>query len=572
MNAAICCGAALFAVLAAGASAEVWTYDVPGGGEFASPDYEVTVEAGGEAKRAFVHHSRGLRKYTRYTWKLAPKDEFTYGRRGTARHSTAGFSFTGAVTVRVKVRQGAEHITLPLTGAKVLPSSYDIPCRVENGDTIVFTLDRPEKVVVLANYDRAWGVFEKMAHGHVPAASWRDTHGEQLKRDSYHAGGLKEALSEGYRNPLIILARPPETDVPDRDAPGTLVVRPGEKVTQDRLDGHDVVWFAPGVHDLSGMGEAPWRQTLVRPGQTVYLEGGSYVKARFKKDGPGEGAARIRGRGVISGLGHKWVLNFAEGSQVIGIDELSGVTITDRACFGIYGGRRIDDIAMVGAWHGNTDGPDHTDDCTITNSFLMAHDDNLKLNHNTQVRHVVIWQLANAHPIMVKEMRDDVTFSNSVVEDVDILAYFKAPSRWKHPWGRLGPAAIACVTGSDLRVRNFTFRDIRIESPYLFRVFGIYNMDTNRDYAPKWFSPTSERRHTRIDGMTFRDITVTCPVIAYRSLLGSAYEGALRNLRFVNVRINGTVVTEANAERFFEIERDRIDGLTFSADADDPQP
>jgi hypothetical protein len=28
----------------------------------------------------------------------------------------------------------------------VLPSSYNIPCRIENGNTIVFTMDRPEKV------------------------------------------------------------------------------------------------------------------------------------------------------------------------------------------------------------------------------------------------------------------------------------------------------------------------------------------------------------------------------------------------------------------------------------------
>jgi hypothetical protein len=71
------------------------------------------------------------------------------------------------------------------------------------------------------------------------------------------------------------------------------------------------------------------------------------------------------------------VLSFPEGSQVINIDNLTGVTITDRACFATYGGRRIEDVAMVGAWHGNNDGPDRTDNCVIRNCFLMAHDDNL---------------------------------------------------------------------------------------------------------------------------------------------------------------------------------------------------
>jgi len=339
---------------------------------------------------------------------------------------------------------------------------------------------------------------------------------------------------------------------------------------------HRAVWFAPGVHDLSQMGEEPWRHTLVKRGQTIYLEGGSYVMARFVKDEePGTGRATIRGRGVISGIKHKWVLSFERASQVINIDNLSGVTITDRACFGIYGGRKIDDIAMLGAWHGNTDGPDYLDDCVIQNSFLMAHDDNLKLNHNTHAKHLVIWQLANAHAIMVKEMRDNATFADTVVEDVDILAYYKWPTGWKHPWGRLGPGAISIITGTDLRVKNFTLRDIRIESPYLFRVFSLYNLDTKREYTPKWFShfpPTSESRHTRIDGITFENITVNSPVIAYRSLLGSAYDSSLSNIRFVNLKINGTTVTEKNKDEFFEIEYDKIKGLSFSENRSQQSP
>jgi hypothetical protein len=326
------------------------------------------------------------------------------------------------------------------------------------------------------------------------------------------------------------------------------------------------------VHDLSQLGILPWHQTLIKGGQTVYLEGGSYVMARFKKnENLGAGGASIMGRGVISGIKHKWIPSFPEGSQVINVDSLSGVTITDRACFGIYGGHKIDDIAMLGAWHGNTDGPDYLDDCLIQNSFLMAHDDNLKLNNNTQARHLVIWQLANAHAIMVKELRDHVAFSNSVVEDVDILAYFVDPTARKQAWPRVGLAAIACVTGSDLQVNNFTFRDIRIESPYLFRVFDFYNLDTNLAYTPKWFSPTSDSRHSRISGITLQDITVNSPVIAYRSLLGSGYGDSFSNMNVINLRINGTLVTDENKGQFFQVEEDRVKGLKFSTETNNPK-
>ena len=548
--------------------AEVWTYDMPGGERFSSPDYEVTVEAGGKTHRAFVHYSFGREKYTQYRNDGSVLKEVDYSRRprGMVSHSAAIFSFRGVVTVRIKVRDGAQCIKLPLKSAKVLPSSYHIPCTVEDGDTIVFTLDRPEKVAVIPNYDQAMAVYEDRGRGHLPAQSWKDTLETLAKRESFHGEGLKDDLSEGYKNPLIVLAHPPEENVPDKRARDTLVVQPGTAPAQAEMDGHRTVWFAPGVHDLSSMGDAPNHQTLVRGGQTVYLEGGSYVLAQFKKGPGGNGDAAIAGRGIVSGLNHKWII---PNHMLTDIDRITGITVTDRPCFGIAGGRQIDDIAMIGAWHGNTDGPDHTDNCTITNSFLLAHDDNLKLNHRTHARHLVIWQLANAHPIMVKEfLRDGVTLADSVVEDVDIIAYFQPPVRWSS-WHRLAPAAIACLTGTDLKVANFTFRDIRIESPYLFRVFGIYNLDTNQEYTPSWFppygqSPTAELRHTRIDGMTFRDIQVRCPLIAYRSLIGSAYPDSLKNLRFVNLRINDTTVTEENKDSFFEIEHDRVEGLVFS--------
>ncbi|MHC5058911.1 MAG: hypothetical protein ACYTKD_30005 [Planctomycetota bacterium] len=241
-----CCLCVFFAscFAASAASAAVWTYDVPGGERFSSPDYEVTVESGGGAKRAFVHHTRGLEEYTRYKWSLEPAEKRSYGRRGMTACSSAIFSFSGEVTVRVRVREGAEHITLPLKSAKVLPSSYNIPCAIENGDTIVFTLDRPEKVAVIANYDQAMAVYEEKGRGHVPARTWRTEYGELKARDSYHGTRLLASLSEGYRNPLVVLAHPPETDLPDRGARTTLVVRPGDRVTQGQLDRHETVWFA----------------------------------------------------------------------------------------------------------------------------------------------------------------------------------------------------------------------------------------------------------------------------------------------------------------------------------------
>lgn len=164
---------------------------------------------------------------------------------------------------------------------------------------------------------------------------------------------------------------------------------------------------------------------------------------------------------------------------------------------------------------------------------------------------------------MVKEWNvDGQTFANSLVEDVDIIAYFSDPNRNASPFSRLGLGAIGCVTGSDLRVNNIVFKDIRIESPFLYRVISVYNLNTNQ-VNPGWFKPTSESRHTRINGMHFSNIKVTTPIICFRSHIGSAYADSLSNLSFKNININGTHVTKENKDEFFQIEYNKINGITF---------
>jgi hypothetical protein len=59
------------------------------------------------------------------------------------------------------------------------------------------------------------------------------------------------------------------------------VIKAGTRVTQQKIDQVDVLWFEPGIHDLSIPGKAPSFETPLRGGQTVYLAGGSYLKARF---------------------------------------------------------------------------------------------------------------------------------------------------------------------------------------------------------------------------------------------------------------------------------------------------
>jgi hypothetical protein len=155
-----------------------------------------------------------------YSWdrKIFQRQVKADENRSMAQHSTSIFSFSGEVTVRVTINENAKHITLPLTSAKVLPSSYNIPCWIENGNTIVFKLDRPEKVAVIANYDEAWKVFEEKSEGHVPIRNFEEGHDRSKIGSDFKGDNLMNDLSEGYKNPVFIFALPPEENLPDKNS------------------------------------------------------------------------------------------------------------------------------------------------------------------------------------------------------------------------------------------------------------------------------------------------------------------------------------------------------------------
>ena len=185
----------------------VWTYPAYGDSTYESPDYEITVQQGsGPEIGSFACYSYMKNAYEVYNMDGTLREIIhPDGRNDPTSHTSTIFSFDGnPVTVRIKVKQGASHISLPLTSAKVLPSSYNIPCTIENGNTIVFTMDRPEKVIVIPNYDMVWGEYESLGQGHRSISSWRE-YGAQKQRRDYHDVNDTE-ISEGFKNPVIIIS------------------------------------------------------------------------------------------------------------------------------------------------------------------------------------------------------------------------------------------------------------------------------------------------------------------------------------------------------------------------------
>lgn len=81
---------------------------------------------------------------------------------------------------------------------------------------------------------------------------------------------------EGYRNPLFLFARQPETDAPDKNAPGTLVVRPGRLHTVEAFAAARIIYFEPGLHDYAQFNPA---DRSGRAGPAIYRSTGDVRRA-----------------------------------------------------------------------------------------------------------------------------------------------------------------------------------------------------------------------------------------------------------------------------------------------------
>ena len=514
------------AILAAplgAAAGRVIVRDGPGGDVTASPDYEVTVRREARTWPVFTYRSvnrpydKSLDPEGRYL-KLSflalhsvepPAPEKN---RDTYAHSWAHFDFDGGpVEIEVKIKRAFPGLTLPLESCAVLPSSLAITAQVVGRNTVRFTLPHPAKLALVPNHTRALSELAKIE--------------------------TKQAL-EGYRNPLFLFARSPERNLPDKNAPGTLVVRPGRAFTPAELAQAKALWFEPGVHDYSRFAGDANHYIVLRSGQSVYVTGGAYVYGNFRSAvvNPIRDMPTLRGRGTLSGARQRWS-DEPYKTTVVAHVQLDGVQITDTHNHLHHSTAPMRDIAVVGAWHGNTDGPTvavhrpdsfsgwHIEDC-----FVMAADTNLKVEGAARVRGYTLWQLGNAEPMWVRNP------DRCVIEDVHVLAF--------NDWPAVGKRASRQVVnfhGGPAGAKNTLVKNLTIEAPFVPLLFYLPVEQVDSGGA--------------FENVVFENVTVTTPNISAKSPFGAVKPDGTRAGRIVfrNLVINGTRVTNANCLGYFEL-------------------
>lgn len=407
---------------------------------------------------------KGLTPMTRYRVEVSDGTDFkpvfvhrsVAQKRDSNSHSQvawASFAFTGKVIVRVTKTDGP----VPRT-VVVIPSSRRIETTLTNR-SVTFELAKP--------------------------------------------GQFSVEFDNDVRLPMLIFADPPETNIPNRHAPG-------------------VVWFEPGIHILTN------GLLRVSAGQTVYLAPGALVYGRITGQGRN---IRILGRGILSGEKVRWksekerltlhlcVLEPGSGGAVVDGPTFINSPFYNLTIKGEHA--QVRNVKMISWWF-STDGIGTWGKSLIEDCFLMCNDDALKLYHSaTTVRRCTIWQLENGAPFQISWNMPGIN-TGFQISDCDVI-------RTEHRWKNDNNAVFCAIHGGEGHMSDYVFDDIRIENA----PFRIWNVTIQTNEFALGLSPGT------ISKLTFRNIRIGEPTRMPNKLRGFSPTSTITDVLFENIILPG---------------------------------
>ncbi|AWB66324.1 hypothetical protein C2869_07705 [Saccharobesus litoralis] len=396
--------------------------------------------------------------------------------------------------------------------------------------------------------------------------------------------------------------------VPDKSANTTYVVENGDVFDREVAKTKQVVYFAPGTHNISY-----WQ--VPSNVKQVYLAGGAYVMGAINADhnaGPSKGYT-ISGRGVISGEKFPWRADktkyyvgstlplservcvnsdgYSDGCPREGIklldaeqDELTveGLTLVNGS-FYVFGAEadsnnswaKISNIKMLGNWRYNNDGFDVGTGTEMTDCFVSPMDDAFKIYHsNAVIKDCVVWQMDNGG--MFQFGWFPKTVKNVLIENIHVLH-----TEWTGLNKNRGLANLTERPAGDSRtgkISDITLRNVWMEGP-TSRVIYLRNEfypnqsydnwlfeNIHVDYMPTYNELVSIKNE-KLNGQTIGGNGQL-----QSSLLLNAIEdfnngnGSIKNIRFKNFNINGALITNDNASTiglFDKLQTDNTSDVNF---------
>jgi hypothetical protein len=441
--------------------------------------YEVTVIRGDKREKQMVFQN-SCPPYENGFMNMAEKDKFPLEIFKGRSISWSNFSFSGTVTIEIKIiDQNKVAINGPV---KVLPSRYGITPNVD-GNLIRFVLTKPGQCSV-------------------------------------------EIGEDGFKNGLMLFANPSETDIPDSTSFQFAVFKQATTQQINKIPSqYSGIYFKKGVHNIEGF-------NVPNHIKNIYFEEGSWVYGAIKLDGNSN--VKIYGRGVLSSA----KLNYRESHCIEAINQsdnihLEGIVIADPKYFAVRligKNNKVNWIKIIGGWVYNCDGISAFEGSTVSNCFIWANDDNIKVyRDNIQFSDIVCWQLNNGGIIQLSW--GNANASNVSIKRVDILH-----AEWNK--GEVNRGVISCVGdkfgqgGMNGLQKDFIIEDLKTETPVslIFRI------------SPNPASPNI------LKGMLFKDWDVKMDTSTkFRNyLIGSSSSEKFSGLIFNNFIFNGTKFNSSN--------------------------
>jgi hypothetical protein len=441
--------------------------------------YEITVttQTGKETPVVFISNCP---QYKPGEMNMIENDQYPLAIFSGRSISWSSFSFSGTAQVEVKVTGQGK---VPVAGdIRVLPSRYGIVPE-KSGNLVRFTLTQPGQYSV-------------------------------------------EIGESGYKNGLVLFADPPETDIPGKSSDRYRVFSNASKSDINAVpSSYTGVYFSAGIHDI-GVYRIP---AHIR---NIYFEKGAWVYGSLIMDGNPD--VRVFGRGYLS----SGRLNYRESHCIEAINQsdrirIEGIVVADPKYFAIrlIGQNNIIKwTKVIGGWVYNCDGIAAYAGSSVSNCFIWANDDAIKVyRDNITWTDCVVWQLNNGGVIQMGWGGSNAT--NVKLSRIDVLR-----AEWNKPG--FNRALLSCVgnrykeAGKTGLQKDWIIEDVVTENP----VPVIFNI------APDPFSPN------HIHNLVLKNWKVNMTMDTnYRNMIiandpGEYFDGFV----FENVTFNGTRLTQQN--------------------------
>jgi len=329
---------------------------------------------------------------------------------------------------------------------------------------------------------------------------------------------LIERNGNGRKDPLLLFANPPETNVPDINDP-------------------DVIYFGAGLHN-------PGLISL-SSNQTLYIDAGAIVTGRVEAKGDN---IRICGRGILENTGenkgdeyYRTYLILMDSCRNVTVEGIilnkksRGWTIVPKKCNGVH----IVNVKICGSRSSNDDGidPVNTQNMRVENCVIRTWDDCLALKgmdknrsncENITVRHCMMWSDRCCTTLLGDECRADF-MKNIVIEEcfVPYLSCEGYPKKF-----------LMMHAGEEMQMQNIRIENIEIGGEGQEKNFIEMTCEFNR------YSETKTAGHIR--NVLLKNINLSGDDGGYNIVIrGYDQQHTIESVTFENCTINGKLLSQS---------------------------